>query len=404
MNSIKEFDTTKSSNTIGLLIPVFNHSKYLDQCIRSAVEQTVPFDQIVIVNDNSTEPAVREILDKWARESDLVDVYHLAKNGGICACQNYGLSKLSTDYVAFLDCDDYLSTEANQSVSGVISSTCRDYYFTNRTHVDESGKTVSKYSPKHVLETYGKFSQCLLEHMVVSHFKIVRRSRLKKTGGFELGTEGVQDWVLAVQMLDEENWFYIDEFVYYHRLHSNQTTESNQSKHFLTVNRHRRKSLDRKGFKRLAIDKTRVRFIGRLLSRSFEFSNIEQAVLMFGEYGVRVYETSRDNEHSALWSKTEFIILYGKTWIEIGKLFFELKVNNVPMGLFTSYESQNTIQMARWFSAYLDFIIFDSPITEFEVVHFLDSEIETLRLWQATDPENIGKSDIRIFNDPDEID
>ena len=121
----------------------------------------------------------------------------------------------------------------------------------------------------------------------------------------------------------------------------------------------------------MAIDKAKVRFIGQLLNRSFEFSNIEQAILLIGEYGVRVYEPSRDKEQSAFWPKTDFIILYGKNWIEIGKLFFELKVHNVPMGLYTSHKSQTTIQMARWFSAYLDFIIFDSPITEFEVVHFL---------------------------------
>lgn len=384
--------------TVGLLIPVFNHSKYLDQCIESAIEQTSPFDQIVIVNDASTEPDVQKILDRWADQCGLIEVYHRDENHGICESQNYGVERLNTDFVAFLDCDDYLAKNANEIVSLAIGQTRKDYYFSNRIHVDENDEEVGRYSASHVIDTYGDFTDCLLEHMVASHFKVIKKSSIERIGGFTSGTEGVQDWVVAVQILKNDNWQLIDESIYFHRLHSGQTTGKSQPKHIRVVNQFRRKCLDTKGFKRITVDEGKAKFIGEMLNRGIKHNPIKQLVLLFGSYGVQAYCPAKTYNKETTWRETSFAIILGKAWVEIGQLYSGLKEQNIPIGLLVTHEFDVTVNMARWFSGYLDFVLLASPIAEAEIAGYLAPEIQVIKLGKSSDSNSDDHWSLRFFN------
>jgi hypothetical protein len=58
----------EAAASISVVIPVFNHARHLGKCIRSAHEQTLPPGEIVCVDDGSTDPAVRPLLEGLARE------------------------------------------------------------------------------------------------------------------------------------------------------------------------------------------------------------------------------------------------------------------------------------------------------------------------------------------------
>jgi glycosyltransferase involved in cell wall biosynthesis len=86
---------------ISVIIPTFNCAAYLPQAVRSALEQTNPPHEVIVVDDGSTDdtPAVVESFGESVR-------YVRTANGGAAAARNIGLDHASGDCVAFLDADD----------------------------------------------------------------------------------------------------------------------------------------------------------------------------------------------------------------------------------------------------------------------------------------------------------
>lgn len=84
----------------------YNYEEYLTACIESAENQTLPFDQIIIVDDGSTDLST-EIIKRYAGKtnSNIIPVYK--KNEGQLSALNAAVEHISTlDQVFILDCDD----------------------------------------------------------------------------------------------------------------------------------------------------------------------------------------------------------------------------------------------------------------------------------------------------------
>lgn len=97
---------------VAAVVPVFNVERYLGQCIESLLAQTYPFSEIVLVDDGSTD-SCGAICDEYAAAHREVTVVH-KENAGLGFARNSGLGALSgeSDYVMFVDSDDWLEPDA----------------------------------------------------------------------------------------------------------------------------------------------------------------------------------------------------------------------------------------------------------------------------------------------------
>lgn len=98
-----------SSPEISVIVPVYNAEKYLVQCLESALSQTLPDFELILVNDGSTDRSPG-ICDEYAlRDSRILVAHH--PNQGLSAAPNAGLGLASGRYPYFLDSDDWLDPE-----------------------------------------------------------------------------------------------------------------------------------------------------------------------------------------------------------------------------------------------------------------------------------------------------
>jgi cellulose synthase/poly-beta-1,6-N-acetylglucosamine synthase-like glycosyltransferase len=68
LNSGREMpDTTKNYGLVSIVVPTFNRADMLPEAISSALKQTYPHCEIIVVNDGSTDNS-RELLEKYATE------------------------------------------------------------------------------------------------------------------------------------------------------------------------------------------------------------------------------------------------------------------------------------------------------------------------------------------------
>lgn len=87
---------------ISVVIPLYNKATYIRRAIESALAQHKPVDEIIVIDDGSTDGSAEEVL----KISDArVRLFH-QPNAGECAARNRGIAESVNPYVGFLDADD----------------------------------------------------------------------------------------------------------------------------------------------------------------------------------------------------------------------------------------------------------------------------------------------------------
>ena len=96
--------------SVSLIIPNRNNARFLPQCIESAVAQTRPFAEIVIVDDCSDDDSV-QIIEAYQRQHAQLRLIRLTRNIGVSAARNHGIRAASSAFVTLLDADDFFWNE-----------------------------------------------------------------------------------------------------------------------------------------------------------------------------------------------------------------------------------------------------------------------------------------------------
>jgi glycosyltransferase involved in cell wall biosynthesis len=94
---------------ISVIVPVYNVEKYLSQCVESLLSQTIKEIEILLLNDGSTD-ASEKICMKFSQMDERVKVYS-HDNRGLGETRNKGIEIALGDYLAFVDSDDFISSD-----------------------------------------------------------------------------------------------------------------------------------------------------------------------------------------------------------------------------------------------------------------------------------------------------
>lgn len=113
---------------VTVIVPVFNTDpKLIERAVVSALDQTHPDLELLIVDDGSTAE-VAEFLDRVSQRDPRIRVVHRT-NGGVSAARNTGVEHALGDFIAYLDADDYLESEFLTSALSVVKVTDVDAVF-----------------------------------------------------------------------------------------------------------------------------------------------------------------------------------------------------------------------------------------------------------------------------------
>lgn len=94
------------SAQVTIIIPVYNAEAYLGQCLRSIVNQTFTDWTVIVVNDGSTDGSLR-VAESFAGSDKRFQVITIP-HAGQSAARNAGIEKAASDYICFVDADDWL--------------------------------------------------------------------------------------------------------------------------------------------------------------------------------------------------------------------------------------------------------------------------------------------------------
>ena len=101
------------SALVSVIIPVYNAEKYIENCLKSVINQTYKNVEIICVDDGSKDRSSEIIKNLSAAFSKIRYIFQ--ENAGVSAARNNGLSVAEGDFIVFLDSDDYIHPQTARS-------------------------------------------------------------------------------------------------------------------------------------------------------------------------------------------------------------------------------------------------------------------------------------------------
>lgn len=92
---------------ISVIVPMYNAAKYLLRCLDSIAGQEYNNIEVLCIDDGSTDDT-RIISERYAESDQRFKVYSI-KHGGLSYARNYALERISGDWFAYVDADDWIS-------------------------------------------------------------------------------------------------------------------------------------------------------------------------------------------------------------------------------------------------------------------------------------------------------
>ena len=210
------------SERVSVVIPTYNRAALVGRAVRSALAETSPGDEVIVVDDGSTDDTAERV----GRLRDARVRYLRRSHAGVSAARNAGIAAATGDLVAFLDSDDLWKPDKVEaeiaalarypSAGGVFSDLEKVDgatfvpSFMRRTRVFSRLLAERAYREGLLLSARA-LSLCLLQEVPIKTPALtVRRSALERVGGFNEAWTSSEDWEFLLRFARRESLVYVD--------------------------------------------------------------------------------------------------------------------------------------------------------------------------------------------------
>lgn len=180
---------------ISVVIPCYNMANYVSRAVKSVIDQTYPYFEILVIDDGSTDDFT-EVL-----QSFIDPRLHIVnqQNAGVSVARNTGIAHAMSEYVAFLDADDHWEPDFLSSIAALITAYPEAvFYSTNfsingQPHLEvDNVRTFMKTGSQILVQDYFEYFK-KYDMRVTSSSVVIRKDVLKNIGGFPIGIHSGED-------------------------------------------------------------------------------------------------------------------------------------------------------------------------------------------------------------------
>ncbi|MCM1506137.1 MAG: glycosyltransferase [Ruminococcus flavefaciens] len=211
---------------ISIIMPVYNAEKTLKRSVESVLNQTYKNIELILVNDGSTDESGKICLEYQKKDSRIKYLYQ--KNSGVSSARNKGIKLASSEFIAFLDADDYLDCEFCRKMLNSLNSEksdmciCMNYnvrQYLNSDGVIEEKIETPEHKPRNKIsiksEEYDFYDNC--SHWTV--WGVLFRKKLMDNVRFKKGLfVGEDTYFLAEIIKKARRITFLDECLVYYIL------------------------------------------------------------------------------------------------------------------------------------------------------------------------------------------
>lgn len=130
---------------ISVIIPIYNTEKYLDKCLNSCINQTFKDIEIILINDGSTDNSF-EICKKYLKIDSRIRLFN-QENRGQGFSRNFGIIHSKSDFIFFLDSDDFIEPDTIEQLYNQVIFDKSDIVIGGWEKVNEDLNQIIKTNP-----------------------------------------------------------------------------------------------------------------------------------------------------------------------------------------------------------------------------------------------------------------
>jgi len=224
---------------VSIVIPIYNVENYIEECLKSATNQTLKDIEIICVNDCSTDNSLK-IVQKFAQNDNRIKIINKEKNEGAGITRNIGQQSASGKYIMFLDPDDYISLDCCEKLYNKIETDNVDAVYFNAFRFKDKSEKLKEYKKLKLLSNEdGYFSpfyakekyDILINYTKEAWFKFYNRQFLIDNNIKCSEHRLCEDYLFLLQfLLSNPKLSVLDEHLYYYRKSNNSLTKQSYSK------------------------------------------------------------------------------------------------------------------------------------------------------------------------------
>lgn len=213
---------------VSVIIPAYNIEDYIGECLKSVLNQTLNDIEIIIINDGSTDKTLEKI-NRVINNDKRVKVIN-QKNRGLIETRRVGLKNASSEFILFIDGDDYIELNALEELyNTAVREKCDilqfDYYYKY-----EDKKIRAKNINHNICEGDEFLRGILLGSIGVNVWsKFIRRDLLNKIVWTNNITLGEDLFIIFSLSLQYPKVCFIEKPLYYYRVRENSISRMNNS-------------------------------------------------------------------------------------------------------------------------------------------------------------------------------
>ncbi len=290
---------------VSVIIPCYNCELYVEQAVRSMMNQTYKNLEIITINDGSSDDT-KNILLRLSSEDDRVRYVENEKNIKLIATLNKGLELANGEYIARMDADDIsFPTRIEKQVVFLEKNPDIVVLGTNSWHIDESNMIIGhSQMPKSdkSIRLYARYASPFI------HPSVMLRAEKMKGFYYDVNYIHSEDFKLWIDILVNFKGFNLEERLVAYRYNTDSVSHK-----FFDVQQEKTQKL--------------IKPDGEFLSTIVEFENYKECVSLY----IRIIKRNKFNFKNYISFKTLYkfvrVLMYYVSYKLKYKFFYKKKLN-----------------------------------------------------------------------------
>ncbi len=214
---------------VSIIIPTYN-CPYVDQAIKSALNQTYHAIEVIVVNDGSTkyQEKIRPYLNKIR--------YVEKENGGTASALNIGIKNATGDYFAWLSSDDYYLPEKISKQMAFMKVRNADVSYSNFNLINPDNKVIKAFAGMKFpskMEFYKSLQHCC---PINGSTVMIKMDIFNRLGLFDETLRYTQDFDMWLRVVQHHEFHYLNEPLTLYRIHEEMGTKKYSQKQMEEAN------------------------------------------------------------------------------------------------------------------------------------------------------------------------